>query len=72
MESASKYLRDKYFKIPFTNNEVRKITEQGQKANINICWFLVDGAEDTVETRLETYQMIKDCDPYRVHIGELT
>ena len=72
VESASKCLRDKYFKIPFTNNEVREITKQGQKAGINICWFLVDGVEDTIETRLETYQMIKDCDPYRVHIGELT
>lgn len=71
VESASIELRNKYFKVPFTNEEVLTITDEGQKSGINICWFLVDGIEDTSETRLQTYQMIKKADPYRAHIGQL-
>jgi len=71
VESASLDLRNKYHKIPFTNEEVLKVTKEGEETGINICWFLVDGAEDTTETRLQTYQMIKEADPYRTHIGNL-
>jgi len=71
VESADSSLREKYHKPPFTNAEVAEITKTGQKAGVNICWFLVDGVEDSPETRNETWKFIKDCDPYRIHIGDL-
>ena len=71
VESGNKSLRDKYTKPSFTNKEIVEITEQGRKNNVNICWFLVDGDEDTDKTRLETYQLMKEAQPFRFHIGEL-
>lgn len=71
VESASVNLRNRYFKQEFTNAEALKITADGMKAGINICWYLVDGVEDTDATRLETYRLIKKANPFRVHIGQL-
>ena len=71
VESANIGLRNKYHKPYFVNNEVLRITRQAKESKINICWFLVDGPEDTDETRLETYGLVKRGDPYRIHIGQL-
>lgn len=71
VESASPILRNRYFKQKFTNDEVLKITADGMKAGVNICWYLVDGVEDKDETRLKTYQLIKKGSPFRAHIGQL-
>jgi len=71
VESANSRLREKYFKPAFTNAEVLGLTKAGHEHGINVCWFLVDGTEDTDETRLQTYGLIKEAEPYRVHIGEL-
>ncbi|KKK56716.1 hypothetical protein LCGC14_3061740, partial [marine sediment metagenome] len=71
VESATKALRDKYCKPDFTNAEVVKLTREGREAGIDVCWYLVDGLEDTDETRLATLQLIKDGDPFRIHIGDI-
>ncbi len=71
VESGSKGLRDRYNKLPFTNDELEQITRQADKAGVHVCWYLVDGEIDTVETRMETYALIKNAGPFRVHIGEL-
>jgi len=71
VESASPYLRHEYHKPFFTNKEVLDVTQKGQEAGINMCWFLVDGSEDTSRTKARTFELIKRADPYRIHIGEL-
>lgn len=71
VESANSKLRDLYDKPKFTNDEVVKLTKLGRELGLNICWFLVDGCEDTDETRLETYNLIKEAEPFRIHIGQL-
>lgn len=71
VESASLELRRLYGKKDFTNAEIVDLTKTGREAGINISWYLVDGPEDTDKTRLDTYQLIKEADPYRVHIGNL-
>jgi len=71
VESAEPLLRDKYNKPEFTNDEVVEITKKGHLLGVNICWFLVDGDEDTEITRLKTYNLIKEAQPYRIHIGDL-
>lgn len=71
VESADVNLRDKYNKPKFTNEEVLEITRKGRLLDINVCWFLVDGDEDTEATRLKTYNLIKQGEPFRIHIGDL-
>ena len=71
VESACWELREKYYKAEFGNDDVLKVTKAGHDVGINICWFLVDGPEDTEKSRVDTYQLIKEADPFRVHIGTL-
>ena len=71
VETANVILRKKYHKPEFTNEEVVRLTKEGRAAGINICWYLVDGCEDTTQTRIDTWQLMKDADPYRIHIGHL-
>lgn len=71
VESANPALRDKYDKPSFTNEELEKLTIAGRISGVDICWFLVDGCEDTDKTRLETYNLIKDVEPFRLHVGQL-
>ena len=56
----------------FNNNELVALTKEGQETGCHICWYLVDGVLDTDATRLETYNLIKEAFPYRVHIGQLS
>lgn len=71
VESGNRILRDRYSKLPFTNEELIKVTKEAKDAGISICWYLVDGVVDNISTRLETYTLIKEANPFRVHIGEL-
>jgi radical SAM superfamily enzyme len=71
VESASKEIRNKYNKPNFTNDDLLRITKQAKEHNINVCWYLVDGKEDTDETKLETFNLIKKGSPYRINIEQL-
>jgi radical SAM superfamily enzyme YgiQ (UPF0313 family) len=71
VESGDPELRHRYGKLPFENEEVVQITETGRKVGINVCWFLVDGPDDTGATRLKTYDLMRKADPFRCHIGPL-
>ena len=70
VESASKEIRDKYNKPEFSNNDILYITNKGKKHEINICWYLVDGI-DNEKSRLETYNLIKKGNPFRINIEQL-
>jgi len=72
VESGSESLRDKYNKPSFANKDILKITELGRDAEVNVCWFLVDGDEDTPQTRLETYDLLKEAQPFRFHFSPLS
>ena len=71
VESASSKLRTLYNKPPFSNDELIGITLGAKDSGVNVCWFLVDGDEDTDKTRLETYMLIKKGVPYRANIERL-
>lgn len=71
VESGSKKLRKIYNKLPFSNKDIAKITEKGRSIGVNICWFLVDGEEDTQETRLETYTLLREAQPFKFHFSAL-
>lgn len=71
VESGNKDLRKSYNKLPFENSDVIRITDEGREAGVNVCWFLVDGDEDTDQSRLDTYALLKKAQPFRTHIGEL-
>jgi radical SAM superfamily enzyme YgiQ (UPF0313 family) len=71
VESASIHTRNKYGKPKFTNSDVIRITKEAKEYGINICWYLVDGKEDNEATRLATYNLIKECNPFRINIEQL-
>jgi len=71
IESASKEIRDKYNKPEFENEEVIRITQKARDYHINICWYLVDGDEDSEKSKLETYELIKQGNPFRINIEQL-
>ena len=71
VESGSPVLRERYGKPAFTNDEVFWLTDEGRKNGVNVCWFLVDGVLDTDASKLETYNLMRRCEPYRVEIGTL-
>jgi len=72
VESGSVALRQKYNKPSFTNDDISRITDLGRDSEVNICWFLVDGAEDTPQTKLETYQLLREAQPFRFHFSTLS
>lgn len=71
VESADPALRDEYDKPAFSNAEVIGMTVAGREAGVNVCWFLVDGERDNDQTRLATYALIREAEPYRVQVGTL-
>lgn len=71
VESGSKKLRDKYNKPNFDNSNIERLTVLGRDAGVNICWFLVDGDLDTDGTRLETFTLLKEAQPFRFHFSPL-
>jgi radical SAM superfamily enzyme YgiQ (UPF0313 family) len=71
VESGSRQLRDLYNKPKFSNQDIIEITEKGRDLGINCCWFLVDGVEDTNDTRLETYNLLKKAQPFKFHFSPL-
>ena len=71
VESGDSGLRDKYSKLRFTNEELIQITRTANANGVHVCWYLVDGIEDTIETRMRTYDLVKIANPFRIHIGEL-
>ena len=71
VESGDRSLRDKYNKLPFTNEELSQLTRKADMSGIHVCWYLVDGKEDTIETKITTYELIKTANPFRVYLGEL-
>jgi hypothetical protein len=71
VESASKEIRDKYCKPEFDNEDVIAITKEGKRIGINICWYLVDGKEDTETSRLATYNLILEGNPFRINVEQL-
>ncbi len=71
VESAVPEIRTKYGKPSFTNQELISLTQEGNYIGINMCWYLVDGPEDNDASRIATYNLIKECKPYRVRIKEL-
>jgi len=71
IESGSQELRNRYSKPYFTNNDVLRITNLGRDAGVNICWFMVDGFEDTPQTRLETFNLMVEAQPFRFHFSPL-
>ncbi len=71
IESGASRLRNLYGKPSFLNEEAVEMVKEGHKSGVNICWFLVDGDEDNKETRLATYNLIKQAQPFRVIISEL-
>jgi hypothetical protein len=71
VESASKEIRDKYSKPDFNNEDVIAITKEGKRLGINVCWYLVDGKEDTEVSRLATYNLIKEGNPFRINVEQL-
>ncbi len=71
VESGARRLRDLYNKLPFTNGEIIGITLAAKDAGVNVCWFLVDGHEDNGDTRLQTFNLIKEGNPFRVNIEQL-
>lgn len=71
VESGNVKLRDIYNKPKFTNEEIVRITKEGRNNKINVCWFLVDGEEDTDKTRLETYSLMKEAQPFRFHFSPI-
>lgn len=72
VESGNKHLRDIYNKPKFHNSDLVTITEKGRETNINICWFLTDGSEDTDSTRLETYNLLVEAQPFKFHFSPVT
>jgi radical SAM superfamily enzyme YgiQ (UPF0313 family) len=71
VESADLYIRNKYGKPKFSNSDVKYITEEAKKHGIEVCWYLVDGKEDDSQSRLATYNLIRECKPFRVNIEQL-
>jgi radical SAM superfamily enzyme YgiQ (UPF0313 family) len=71
VESADEGLREKYNKPPFTNQQLKKITRELQKAGIFCCWYLVVGFEDTAETIQATVNLVKEVKPSRIFITDL-
>ena len=71
VESADLNIRNKYGKPMFSNADVIKLTKEAKKYEINVCWYLVDGKEDTAESRLLTYNLIRECNPFRVNVEQL-
>jgi hypothetical protein len=69
VESGDPILRARYDKPTFTNAEVIQLTQDGREAGVNVCWFLVDGVDDTDESRLATYELIRRAHPFRVQVG---
>lgn len=72
VESGNPELRNLYNKPEFDNEDLIAITEKGRDIGINVCWFLVDGIEDTAETRLETYHLMVRAQPFKFHFSEVS
>lgn len=71
VESADPNIRDVYCKPSFSNQEVIELTQEAKAVGINVCWYLVDGHKDNDITRLATYGLIREGNPYRVNIENL-
>jgi len=71
VESAELSIRNKYGKPKFSNKDVIFLTKEAKKYGIEICWYLVDGKEDTAQSRLATYDLIRECNPFRVNVERL-
>jgi NifB/MoaA-like Fe-S oxidoreductase len=71
VESADPEIRKRYCKPDFTNEEIIELTTKAKRLGINICWYLVDGKEDSESTRLATYNLIREGNPFRINIEQL-
>jgi hypothetical protein len=71
VESGSKFMREKYGKPNFTNAEVAFITKELQRFGIHACWYLLDSKDDSEFSRLAAYELIRECEPYRIRIWAL-
>lgn len=71
VESADLNIRNKYGKPKFSNEDVLFITENAKTWGINVCWYLVDGKEDHIQSRIMTYELIREARPFRVNIEQL-
>jgi len=69
VESGDPKMRKVYNKPAFSNQEIAAITVKGRENGINICWFLVECEGDTDVTKLQTYSLLKEAQPYRFHIS---
>jgi len=71
IESGDELMRKKYGKPNFSNSEVAFTTKELQRFGIHACWYLLDSKDDTDSSRLATYELIRECEPYRIRIWPL-
>lgn len=63
VESGNENLRNSYNKPYFNNEQLHQITHMLKDNGIKVCWYLVQGPEDTVDSVLDTNKLIDFCKP---------
>ncbi len=68
VESARRKLRDLYYKPPFENSDLVRITRNLRRRGILCGWYLVVGYRDTDKSIRMTENLIREAEPDRIFL----